>query len=412
MRTDRVIAAMAVNPEEIRSDLQATRPIRRPRGSRATRGLRLALALVVTASLSFAGSARAQFTPFEAAIAEFDAEVARGVAEDAAGCVSVAVFCGDEVIWSKGYGWADIENRVACSEETIGRTGSISKSFTAVLMMQLVERGIIGLDDPVEDYFPEIRNLADPPADMQPITFRMLASHTAGLVREPALEGAASGSIYRWEQKVLESIPHTSFKTPPGSEYSYSNIGFGILGLASSRAAGVPFMTLVEEQIFKPLGMTSSTYIINTPELAARLSVGYSRDRETGAVSAEQATREHFGRGYKVPNGGIYSTVGDLAKFAAALLGVSPVQILSAASRAEILTPQAPAESYGLGFSIQEEEGMKIVGHGGSVAGYNAALAFDLESQIGVAMLRTTSYDPPTGDLLRVLVAASQGGAE
>ena len=412
MRTDRMIAAIADKQEEIRSDGQAMRRSGRPRGSPAQRRLSLALALLAVGSLTDAGSARAQFTPFEAAIAEFDAEVARGVADDAAGCVSVAVFSGDEVIWSKGYGWADIENRVACSEETIGRTGSISKSFTAVLMMQLVERGIIGLDDPVADYFPEIRNLADPPADMQPISFRMLASHTAGLVREPELEGAASGSIYRWEQKVLESIPHTSFKTPPGTEYSYSNIGFGILGLASSRAAGVPFMTLVEEQIFKPLGMTSSTYIINTPELAARLSVGYSRDRETGAVSAEQATREHFGRGYKVPNGGIYSTVGDLAKFAAALIGVSPVQILSAASRAEILTPQAPAESYGLGFSIQEEEGMKIVGHGGSVAGYNAALAFDLESQIGVAMLRTTSYDPPTGDLLRVLVAASQGGAE
>jgi len=174
----------------------------------------------------------------------------------------------------------------------------------------------------------------------------------------------------------------------------------------------VPFMTLVEEQIFKPLGMTSSTYIINTPELAARLSVGYSRDRETGAVSAERATREHFGRGYKVPNGGIYSTVGDLAKFAAALMGVSPVQILSAASRAEIFTPQAPAESYGLGFTIQEEDGMKIVGHGGSVAGYNAALAFELESEIGVAILRTTSYDPPTTDLLLALVAASRGGAE
>ncbi|NIN71931.1 MAG: serine hydrolase, partial [Gemmatimonadetes bacterium] len=68
--------------------------------------------------------------PFETAIAEFDAAVAAGVAEDAAGCVSVAVFIADEVIWAKGYGWADIENTVACTAETIGRTGSISKSFT------------------------------------------------------------------------------------------------------------------------------------------------------------------------------------------------------------------------------------------------------------------------------------------
>jgi CubicO group peptidase (beta-lactamase class C family) len=352
-----------------------------------------------------AAPAGAQFTPFEAAIAEFDAEVARGVAEDAAGCVSVAVFVGDEVVWAKGYGWADIENTVACTAETIGRTGSISKSFTAVLMMQLVERGIFDLDDPVVDYFPEIANLADP-ADMSPITFRMMASHTAGLIREPDLRGAASGSIYRWEEKVLESIPHTSFKTPPGTEYSYSNIGFGMLGLASSRAAGVSFMTLVEEQIFKPLGMTSSTFIVNTPKLAARLSVGYSRNRETGEVSAERATREHFGRGYKVPNGGIYSTVGDLAKFAAAMMGASSVQILLEESRAEVFTPQAPAEGYGLGFFIREQDGVTIVGHGGSVAGYNAELQFDLDSKVGVAVLRTTSYRPGTRDLLGRLIAA------
>jgi CubicO group peptidase (beta-lactamase class C family) len=94
------------------------------------------LATLAAACLLFAASAWVQFTPFEAAIAEFDAEVARGVAEDAAGCVSIAVFIGDEVVWAKGYGWADIENRVACSEETIGRTGSISKSFTAVLMRE------------------------------------------------------------------------------------------------------------------------------------------------------------------------------------------------------------------------------------------------------------------------------------
>ncbi|UCC84261.1 MAG: beta-lactamase family protein [Gemmatimonadota bacterium] len=370
------------------------------------RQIRTALAALTILCLLTAAPGWAQFSPFQAAIAEFDAAVAAGVAEDAAGCVSVAVFIADEVIWAKGYGWADIENTVACTAETIGRTGSISKSFTAVLMMQLVERGIFELDDPVVEYFPEIGNLADPPADMKPITFRMLASHTAGLIREPELRGAASGSIYRWEEKVLESIPHTSFKTPPGTEYSYSNIGFGMLGLASSRAAGVPFMTLVEEQIFKPLGMTSSTFIVNTPELAARLSVGYSRDRETGEVSAERATREHFGRGYKVPNGGIYSTVSDLAKFAAAMMGASSVQILSAASRGEVLRPQAPAEGYGLGFSIAERDGVTIVGHGGSVAGYNADLRFDLDSQIGIAVLRTTSYRPPTGDLMRRLIAA------
>ena len=346
----------------------------------------------------------AQFTPFEVTLARFDAEVAAGVAEDAGGAVSLAVFSGSELIWAKGYGWANIEGRVAADARTIGRTGSISKSFTAVLMMQLVERGIIELDDRVSDYFPEIEGLAERPAGAQPITFRMLASHTAGLAREPGLEGAAAGSIYSWEEKVLASIPTTKYQTPPLTEYSYSNIGFGILGLALSRAAGVPFMDLMETLIFRPLGMESTTFILDSPDLLTRMSVGYSRDRTTGGISAAQATREHFGRGYKVPNGGVYSTVHDLAALGAALMGVGDVQILNEQSRSEMSKPQTPATGYGLGLFLYDiDEGPLLVGHGGSVSGYNAYLAFDSQTKLGVSMLRTTSYNPPVADLLRTL---------
>ena len=285
-------------------------------GRRRAAGRKAWIAWVPWAVLIAARPLQAQFTAAESALARFDAEVAAAVVEDGAGAVSVAVFRGGDVFWTKGWGWADIEHAVPAGARTIGRTGSISKTFTATLLMELVERGLVALDDPVEDYLPEVADLADPPEGARPITFRMLASHTAGLVREPDLEGAASGSIYRWEEKVLESIPHTGFGTPPGTEYSYSNIGFGILGLALSRAAGRPFMELMETLVFRPLGLESTTYIVNTPDRLARLSVGYARDRRTGEVSAEQATREHFGRGYKVPNGGIYSTVGDMAAFA------------------------------------------------------------------------------------------------
>ncbi len=359
-----------------------------------------AAACLFVGLLAAAAPARAQFTPFEAALARFDAEVAEGVAEDGAGAVSVAVFRGDEVTWAKGWGWADIENEVPATAETIGRTGSISKTFTAALMTVLAERGLLDLDDPVAEYLPEIRELRDPPVDPGTITFRQLASHTAGLEREPALEGAASGPIQRWEEKVLASIPTTGFRTPPGTEYAYSNIGFGMLGLALSRAAGVPFMELMETLIFRPLGMEDSFFVLAEPDHIARMSVGYHRDRDTGEVSAERATREHFGRGYKVPNGGVYSTVGDLATFAAALMGRTDVALLSEGSRREMLTAQAPAEGYGLGLSIREVDGVQVVGHGGSVAGYNAALVFDPETGLGVAMLRTTGYDPPARELL------------
>lgn len=363
--------------------------------------------LALAAAALFPTAARAQFTPFEAAVAAFDAEVARGVAEDAGGAVSVAVFHGDRVVWSKGWGWADIEGRVAADTSTIGRTGSISKSFTAVLLMQLVERGVVALDDPVVRYLPELQGLQDAPVPLEEVTFRRLASHTAGLIREPELEGAASGPIQLWEEKVLASIRHTGFRTPPGTEYSYSNIGFGILGLALSRAAGVPFMELMETLVFRPLGMESTFFVLDRPDRFARMSVGYRRDGETGALTDQPATLEHFGRGYKVPNGGIYSTVGDLATFAAAVMGRTPVEILSRESRRTLVAPQPPAPAYGVGFMVRTtDDGRTLVGHGGSVAGYNADLLFDPETGLGVAMLRTTTYNPPTSELLRALVAA------
>jgi CubicO group peptidase (beta-lactamase class C family) len=341
----------------------------------------------------------------EATLAAFDARVASAVAEDAGGVVSIAVFRGDEIVWSKGWGWANIENLQPGTALTIGRTGSISKTFTAMVMMGLVERGLIDLDGAVAEHVPELLELRDPPVDPGTITFRQLASHTAGLQREPGLDGAASGPIQGWDEKVLASIPTTGFLTPPGTEYSYSNIGYGILGLALQRAAGTDFMELMRSMLFRPLGLGDTFFVLEDPRHIGRMSVGYSRSGD-GTISAERATREHFGRGYKVPNGGVYSTVHDLARFAAAMMGATDVEVLSANSRAEILEPQHPAEEYGLGLQLADGGSVRTAGHGGSVAGYNANLVFDPATGWGVAMLRTTSYNPPMRSLLLELVAA------
>ena len=143
---------------------------------------------------------------------------------------------GDEIIWSKAYGTSNIDNKIMADSITIYRTGSISKSFTAFLMMQLVQEGTIELDEQIEKYLPEISELNGYSASTK-ITFLQLASHTSGLIREPYLENAASGPIEEWESKVLQSIPKTSFQSKLGEKFSYSNIGFGILGLTLSRAA-------------------------------------------------------------------------------------------------------------------------------------------------------------------------------
>jgi CubicO group peptidase (beta-lactamase class C family) len=356
-------------------------------------------------------TAVAQTTTHSAAIDAFRDRLQADVAADNVGSIAAAVVVGDSIVWTEAFGWADRDKHIRADAHTIYRLGSVSKSFTAIVLAQLVDRGVIALDDPVERYFPEIRGLAGPLPGATPITFRHLASHTAGIIREPMLIGAASGPIAEWEAKVLASIPTTSFDAPPGARYSYSNIGYGILGLALSRAAHVPFMKLVEDGIFTPLGMASSTFII-TDRLRPALSVGYLNSAG-GAIDAATPAAEHAGRGYKVPNGGVYSTVTDLARYLGALSGAKR-PVTSDSMRLAMMTKQTPESgpnSYGLGLFILAPPGaLRTVSHGGGVAGYTCEIAFDPESKVGVILLRNyntgrTPLDPIANETVRAVVA-------
>ncbi len=117
------------------------------------------------------------WSEFEPALDRFGAMLAEGVATDSVGAISAGVVVGDELIWAEGFGMADRELRIPADAGTIYRTGSISKSFTAVVMAQLAEGEILNLEDPVEKYLPVIDHLVDRPEDAEPITLRQLASH-------------------------------------------------------------------------------------------------------------------------------------------------------------------------------------------------------------------------------------------
>lgn len=254
-------------------------------------------------------------------IQEFESQLKKDIKDDnIKGSISAAIVKNNKIIWSKAFGIADIERNIPADTNTIYRTASISKTFTAFLMMQLYQKGIIGLDDPIEKYFPEIKRLKGY-SDATKITFRQLASHTSGLQREPSLKNAAKGHIEEWENKILVSIPATSFQFKPGEEHNYSNIGFGILGLALSRAANIPYMELIENEILKPLNMKNSFFIV-PDTLFQNLAKG-NAGGPLGASNYELPDKEHKGRGYKVPNGGIYATPNDLAKFMICNMGYS-----------------------------------------------------------------------------------------
>ncbi len=327
---------------------------------------------------------------WNAAISRFEQKMEAQVAADDVGGVSAAVARGSDVVWARAFGWADRDRRIPAGVGSIYRVGSISKTVTAVVMMRAVERGYIDLDQPLSDIFPASARFPGAMAGAPAPTVRQFASHTSGLVREPDWDIAASGPIEIWQERIVESIPLSRFQNAPGVEYSYSNIGYGTLGLAVARAVGRPFMEFVEEDVFKPLGMTSSTFVIGA-ELAPRLTVGYV-NRGDGNPDPEQPAREHAGRGYKVPNGGVYSTVGDLARFMGALQGRASPAVLSEESVAEmsrVHTPEDPDNGYGLGVMIRTaDDGARLIGHSGSVAGYNAYMLFEPESGLGVVLLR------------------------
>ena len=341
--------------------------------------------LLAILMFAFAGSSlNAQFqegNDFQTLINDLGNSIKKDLVDDnVKGSISIAIVKGNQIIWSGAYGYADIN--IKADSSTIYRTGSISKSFTAFLMMQLVQEGIINLNDPIEMYVPEITELIGY-SNVTKITFQQLASHTSGLIREPTLKNAASGLIQNWETKILQSIPKTSFKSKPGAEFNYSNIGFGILGFALSRAANKSFIEMVEEKIFKPLKMTNSFFIVPNNKIA-KLAKGMNH-KANGEINL-QSKLEHAGRGYKVPNGGIYATPNDLAKFISCNLGYTA--LLDQKNLTMLHNNQSPDKNYGLGFFLQQNSTISAIGHGGGVAGYTCSFQFDKESQYGVVLMR------------------------
>jgi CubicO group peptidase (beta-lactamase class C family) len=353
--------------------------------------------LTVLNLMLFFCPAISQNTEQQLYIKEFEYQLVKDVREDNIGSISAAIIINNKLAWSQAFGLANPLIKAYADTSTIYRIASISKTFTAFLMMQMVEKGYFKLDDPIEKYLPEIKGLIGY-SDSTLITFRNLASHTSGLTKEPKLKNAAVGPIEDWENKILLSIPTTSFQAKPGMEYSYSNIGYGILGLAISRATSKPFIGLVIDNIFIPLNMKNSFFIVPVSD-TIRLSLGVGGNPDKKDIKTPY--REHKGRGYKVPNGGIYTTPNDLAKFVIALMGTSDKKIINDESRKlmqTICTPNDSRNGYGLGLNISTtDDDLIIIGHSGSIAGYSSYFCFDIKNGNAVILLR--NYNSGKTDL-------------
>jgi CubicO group peptidase (beta-lactamase class C family) len=356
---------------------------------------RVLLVLAAAVAVPVAINGRQAPQSLQAAIDKIDAMVAAEQAKDNVGSVTAGVVHGSHLVWTRSYGFADAERKVPATKETVYRIGSITKQFTAVMLLQLVQDGIVRLSDPVERYLPEINLIAGRPAHAQPITLLQLATMTAGLAREPAnFATYLVGPVERWEDVLMGALRETQYEHEPGTQYLYSNIGYAILGAALGRAAKTSYTVHVGERVLTPLGMSDTTFE-PTPAITPRIAKGYEIDRE-GRASSDTPHREHQGRGYKVPNGAMYTTVGDLARFVAFELGEGPESVLKRStlqdqhSRAFSATGNLDS-GYGLGFQITRRGEHVFHGHSGSVAGYTAQAWVHLPSKTGFIVLRSAA---------------------
>jgi len=322
-----------------------------------------------------------------------DSLISAEFAKDSIGSITVGVIAGSQLVWTRSVGFADMKTRRLANRNTVYRIGSITKPFTAVMLMQLVAGGKVQLSDPVERFLPEVKQLASKPAGAAPFTFLQLATMTAGLAREPEEVGPFwTGPVSTWEKTLLSAIPHTKYISLPGTEFSYSNIGYAILGAALGRVAGQPYVDWERAHVFKPLGMERTRFEID-PTIASDVAVGYQvkGDGTLDDQTAAQEARE--GRGYKVPNGAIFTTVDDLARFVVFELSRAPDSVLPRSTLDEafegIVASDRDLETgYGLGFMAMRRDDYTFLGHSGGVAGYLAAMYYDRGMKLGVVLFR------------------------
>ncbi len=284
----------------------------------------------------------------EAAIA---AEMSR---QNIAG-LSVAVVTDNQLRWSSGYGFADLENFVPAKAGTVYRLASISKSITAVAVMQLVERGKLDLDAPVQKYCPAF------PEKQWPVTARQILAHLSGIRHYQSEAEFASTRRYDSIIAGLEMFKNDPLLHEPGAKYTYTTFGYTVLGCAVEGASGQKFADFARENLFKPAGMDRMR-VDSINDLIPNRAQGYQRTRDGNLRNSDIADNS-----YKLPGGGFVSTVEDLAKLA---IAVQTNAVLKKETSAQMLTSQKLRDgketNYGLGWSVQTVNNQKLVGHSGA----------------------------------------------
>lgn len=284
---------------------------------------------------------------------------------------SVLVVDGDTVLLNKGYGDAVEEWNIANAPDVKFRLGSLTKQFTASLVLLLEQDGKLRIEDPVNKYLPDV------PAAWEKITLANLLGHTSGIPNftneKDFGEWAANRHTHAEELARIEAKP---LEFEPGSKFEYSNSNFEVLGMVIEKVSGEPYDKLLRERLLDPLGMSDTG--LDTDDLVLpKRAEGY---RRAGGGKLVVARSESMSIPWAA--GSMYSTTGDLLKWERGLFGG---KVLSADSLKRMTTPGKG--DYGLGVFVQTKNGVRTVVHGGGIEGFNTELAYVPERRLAVIVL-------------------------
>jgi CubicO group peptidase (beta-lactamase class C family) len=307
------------------------------------------------------------------------------------------------------YGLADRASGRPVSDSTIYHWASVTKTLTAIAVLQLRDRGLLTLDDPVTRWVPELRGIHDPEGAVERVTLRMLLSHASGF-QAPTwpwdrAEPWEPFEPTAWSQLVA-MMPYQRLEFVPGTRYGYSNPGYIYLARVVEKITGDTWPVYVQKNIWTPLGMHGS-YVGATPyHAAAHRSHGY---RVAGDSFADLGA--DFDPGITIPNGGWNAPVGDVARYLAFLAGsrgdarTRPDAVLDRRTLEEMWAPSVRTGSalpefaaVGLGFFSLEHEGRRIVGHTGDQAGYRSYVYIDPAASSGILLVFNTTNQDGGGD--------------
>jgi CubicO group peptidase (beta-lactamase class C family) len=296
---------------------------------------------------------------------------------------SLVVVRDGNVVAEEYVGFADVDRKRPVDRDSIYHWASITKTFTAIAIMQLRDRGRLKLDDPVAQYVPEIRRLHNPYGDASQITIRTLMTHSAGL-RAGTWPWGGSEPWHpfeptQWEQLVA-MFPYTQVLFKPGSKYSYSNPGILFLGRIIQELSGDDYEMYVTKNILMPLAMHKTFFDRAPHHLVANRSHSYFRTDD----GLREGTFD-FDTGITVANGGLNAPLDDMARYLAFLIGDPGRRaeydgVLRRASLEEMWLPILPAADgeggsgpdvrIGLSFFIERHAGVELVGHSGNQNGF------------------------------------------